>query len=65
MRLDPAADQGTDGPDEIDYPFPSGIGYRILDRLVLKRQLEEALERGAARFESMLEAELRRSRTLS
>jgi uncharacterized protein YndB with AHSA1/START domain len=65
MRLDQAADQGTDGTDEIDYQVPPGIGYRILDRLVLKRQLEGQLERGAATFESMLEAELRRSRTLS
>ena len=59
LHVDQAVDQGTDGTDEIDYQVPSGLAYRILDRLLLKRQLERDLEQGAAKFESMLEAEVK------
>ncbi len=57
MHIDQAVDQGTDGTDEIDYQVPSGLAYRILDRLLLKHQLEQDLEHGAIKFGEIVAAE--------
>lgn len=61
MHIEPAADHGTDGLDEIDYEVPPGLRYRLADRLLLKRTLEANLEQGAERFRRIVEAEARQA----
>jgi ligand-binding SRPBCC domain-containing protein len=56
MRFEPV-DDGTDEIDTIDYTLPNGLLYRVADRLVLRRRLEQTLERGTERFRTIVEAE--------